>query len=214
MTKDEGTNICFTFYDNQNRYKGYEYYKAKLVPLKRKSIYGERRVIPLDANNEECNRVFYDELDMTLYPKKAIGLCKLNEDGTLYSEKEQAAEAQKNKKQDTDKSQNLFKELQLKEMSPNSASFYLSYEVDKVYTLNGYDSTTIANIIGEKLFEVGGCSCFCSSWMFQRNGTVFLLIRKKENEGDYAEKNMGYQIDDEPLISDITELDDIDFAMF
>ena len=210
MAKNELGNVYSIFFSGGKQYDLYECYKAMLVPLKRKNIYGERRVVPLDANNDECSRVFYDERDMTLYPKKSTGLCKLNEDGTLYSGKEQ--KAQKNNDQDTDMASIRLKELKLSPMW--GCLSHLNYTVDNVYTLSGYDSITLASIIGENLFEVSGYSIYNNTWMFQRNGTVFLLSSKKRTAGKYAEKNMGYQIDDEPLISDITELDDIDFAMF
>ena len=50
-----------------------EEYSAELVPLKRKSIYGERKVLALDKDDNECSRIMYDESDMTLFPKKSLG---------------------------------------------------------------------------------------------------------------------------------------------
>ena len=46
-----------------------EAYTAELVPLKRKSIYGDRKVIAIDKEDKECSRIMYDESDMTLFPK-------------------------------------------------------------------------------------------------------------------------------------------------
>lgn len=193
-------NETFTFIING------EYYRANLVPLKRKSIYGERKVIALDKNDNECIRVFYDEDDMSLYPKKATGLCKLNKDGTIYSA---PAKQSTDKKQQSDDTR-----VELELLQDSWAKYYLSYEVKDVYTLEGLDTSVLATLIGEKIFNQKKFGA-PHSWMFQRNGTVFFVCAKpSSNFGDYAEKNLGYQVDDQPLVSDVTELDDIDFEMF
>ena len=196
MTKNE----TFTFIING------EYYRANLVPLKRKSIYGERKVVALDKNDNECVRVFYDENDMSLYPKKATGLCKLNKDGTIYSA---PAKQSADKKQHADDTT-----FELEAISDYSVKSYLSDEVKDVYTLQGQDTSVLATLIGEKIFSQKKFGA-PHSWIFQRNGTVFFVCAKpSRNFGDYAEKNLGYQVDDQPLVSDVTELDDIDFEMF
>ena len=200
MKKKDVIDFCFV---------AYEKYQAVLTPLKRKSIYGERKIIPLDSNDEECRRVFYDENDMTLYPKKATGLCKLNEDGTIY-------EADKNGIQDENEKskEDELDVLHFSEMTEDFARYYIDYEVEKVYTLQGFDSHAIATLIGEKIFTEKKSDIYRQIWIFQRNGTVFMVHGNIKGEGDYAEKNTGYQIDDQSLVSDISDLDDIDFEMF
>ena len=79
-----------------------------------------------------------------------------------------------------------------------------------VYTLEGYDAVEVARRIGEKIFRYKN-----RDLLFQRKGRVFWLKPNKGFQvGEYAEKSIGYQADDEPIISDITSLDEIDFDMF
>ena len=59
-------------------------YSAELIPLKRKTIYGERKIIAVDKEGQECKRILYDESDMTLFPKNSVGICKLDEEGKIY----------------------------------------------------------------------------------------------------------------------------------
>ena len=210
MKKKGVTDFCFIFYDDNHHYKGSENYQAMLVPLKRKSIYGERKIIPLDKDNIECSRVFYDENDMTLYPKKAIGLCKLNQDGTIYA-------AEKNEPQEKESASQKnagIENINLSEMKKDTAKFYINLEAEKIYTLESYDTYAIAALIGEKIFYEEFSGGQRRIWMFQRKGTVFVICGTVRENGTFAEKNIGYQIDDQPLVSDISDLDDIDFEMF
>ena len=70
-------------------------YSAELLPLKRKTVYGERKIIAVDKEGQECGRILYDESSMTLYPKKSIGLCKLNQEGKIYVKKMEETEFKK-----------------------------------------------------------------------------------------------------------------------
>ena len=208
MVKDAIFDISFALYEH-HLYKGSENYRAKLVALKRKSIYGERKVIALDKDGNECNRVFYDEKDMTLYPKKATGICKITGDGKMYTEKSGDKEVQRNSVMDKVDYAGIV-HLKVSQVDPNCSVYKMEEEAENIFVLEEYDSKVIAQFIGDKIFSAYNCK------IFQRNGTAFLVLNKCESvsRGDFAEKNMGYQIDDQPLVSDITELDDIDFAMF
>ncbi len=213
MVKDAIFDISFALYEHY-LYKGSENYRAKLVALKRKSIYGERKVIALDKDGNECNRVFYDEKDMTLYPKKATGICKITGDGKMYTEKSGDKEVQRNSVMDKVDYAGIV-HLKVSQVDTNCSIYEMEEEAENIFVLEEYDSKVIAQFIGDKIFTNGIDGYF---HIFQRNGTVFLVLHKQKGEklikGSWAEKNMGYQIDDQPLVSDITELDDIDFAMF
>ena len=54
-----------------------EAYTAELVPLKRKSIYGDRKVIAIDKEDKECrSRSWkYKEKDSPLGPPKGVWPC-------------------------------------------------------------------------------------------------------------------------------------------
>ncbi len=209
MKKKGLTDFRFNCYDEHHHYMGYEKYQALLVPLKRKCIYGERKIIPLDSNDEECNRVFYDENDMTLYPQKATGLCRLNKDGTIYTaEKNDIGKAEKKQNED------VIEEVVLSEMKESFAKYYINFEAEKVYSLQGYDTYAISALLGDRIFNEESVSGKRRIWIFQRKENVFLVCGKTKDEGPFAEKNMGYQIDDQPLLSDVSDLDDLDFEMY
>jgi len=178
-------------------------FSAEAVPLKRKSIYGERKIIALDKENHECKRILYDESDMTLFPKKTIGTCRLNEEGKIYSKAPDESKTGSEYRRD-EKDWYIFEEL------TEDSLFLEPIEAQEVYTLQGYDVLTVVRVIGERIFRYK-----CGDLLFQRNGTVFLVKRKRGQEGGtYAEKNTDYQPDDEPIVSDINSVDDIDFDMF
>ena len=180
-------------------------YSAMLLPLKRKTIYGERKIIAVDKDGQECNRILYDESSMTLYPKKSIGLCKLNQEGKIYVKKAEEPEFKK----ESEYSDYYAFDDRLKEISKDDACFN-PVEAKDIYTLEGYDAVEAARRIGEKIFRYKN-----RDLVFQRKGRVFWIKPDKEMQpGDYAEKSVGYQADDEPIVSDITSLDDIDFDMF
>ena len=171
-------------------------YSAELLPLKRKTVYGERKIIAVDKEGQECGRILYDESSMTLYPKKSIGLCKLNQEETEFKKKSEYSDYY------------AFDDM-LKEISKDDACFN-PVEAKDVYTLEGYDAVEAVRRIGEKIFRYKN-----RDLVFQRKGRVFWIKPDKEMQpGDYAEKSIGYQADDEPIVSDITSLDDIDFDMF
>lgn len=178
-------------------------FSAEAVPLKRKSIYGERKIIALDKENHECKRILYDESDMTLFPKKTIGTCRLNEEGKIYSKAPDESKTGSEYRRD-EKDWYIFEEL------TEDSLFLEPIEAQEVYTLQGYDVLTVVRLIGERIFQYK-----CGDLLFQRNGTVFLVKRKRGlGYGTYAEKNTDYQPDDEPIVSDINSVDDIDFDMF
>ena len=81
------------------------------------------------------------------------------------------------------------------------------------YILGYDDEAAIEFRTAELLSEGTDCNelKFC---VYNKLASFNINSYNWENYDDFAEKNMGYQIDDQPLVSDITELDDIDFAMF
>lgn len=180
-------------------------YSAELIPLKRKTIYGERKIIAVDKEGQECKRILYDESDMTLLPKNSVGICKLDEEGKIYVKNPE----EENLKKEGEYSDYFAYDNRLIEISEDDAYLYPSVAKD-VYTLEGYDAVEVARRIGEKIFRYKH-----RDLVFQRKGRVFWLKPNKGFQvGEYAEKSIGYQADDEPIISDITSLDEIDFDMF
>ena len=180
-------------------------YSAELIPLKRKTIYGERKIIAVDKEGQECKRILYDESDMTLLPKNSVGICKLDEEGKIYVKNPE----EENFKKEGEYSDYFANDNRLIEISEDNACLYPSVAKD-VYTLEGYDAVEVARRIGEKIFRYKH-----RDLVFQRKGRVFWLKPNKGFQvGEYAEKSIGYQADDEPIISDITSLDEIDFDMF
>lgn len=180
-------------------------YSAELIPLKRKTIYGERKIIAVDKEGQECKRILYDESDMTLLPKNSVGICKLDEEGKIYVKNPE----EENFKKEGEYSDYFANDNRLIEISEDNAHLYPSVAKD-VYTLEGYDAVEVARRIGEKIFRYKN-----RDLVFQRKGRVFWLKPNKGFQvGIYAEKSIGYQADDEPIISDITSLDEIDFDMF
>lgn len=180
-------------------------YSAELIPLKRKTIYGERKIIAVDKEGQECKRILYDESDMTLFPKNSVGICKLDEEGKIYVKNPE----EENFKKEGEYSDYFANDDRLIEISEDDAYLYPSVAKD-VYTLEGYDAVEVARRIGEKIFRYKN-----RDLVFQRKGCVFWLKPNKGFQvGIYAEKSIGYQADDEPIISDITSLDEIDFDMF
>ena len=180
-------------------------YSGELIPLKRKTIYGERKIIAVDKEGQECKRILYDESDMTLFPKNSVGICKLDEEGKIYVKNPE----EENLKKEGEYSDYFANDNRLIEISEDNAHLYPSVAKD-VYTLEGYDAVEVARRIGEKIFRYKH-----RDLVFQRKGRVFWLKPNKGFQvGIYADKSIGYQADDEPIISDITSLDEIDFDMF
>ena len=180
-------------------------YSAELIPLKRKTIYGERKIIAVDKEGQECKRILYDESNMTLFPKNSVGICKLDEEGKIFVKNPE----EENFKKEGEYSDYFANDNRLIEISEDDAYLYPSVAKD-VYTLEGYDAVEVARRIGEKIFRYKN-----RDLVFQRKGCVFWLKPNKGFQvGIYAEKSIGYQADDEPIISDITSLDEIDFDMF
>ena len=183
----------------------YESFSAELVPLKRKTIYGERKILAVDKDNQECKRIMYDESDMSLFPAKSLGTCRLDSEGKIYSNKNEGIKA----KEDSEYNEFFQFQTSLEEIKPDDP-FIFPTDAKNVYTLEGYDTLAAARIIGDKIFYYKR-----SDLVFQRKGTVFWIKPEKgRKSGEYAKKSVGYQPDDEPIISDITSLDDIDFDMF
>lgn len=194
----EKNTIIFSFEESREKYS------AELIPLKRKTIYGERKVIAVDKENNECSRILYDESDMTLFPKKSIGTCRLDAEGKLYSGREDRNEKTESDYGDYWKNSDSLREV------PADSRFLLPDEAKAVYTLEGGDTLIVLNRIGEKIFRYKN-----RDLVFQRNGKVFWIKPVDGMQpGDFAEKSVGYQPDDQPIVSDITDLDDINFDMF
>ncbi len=180
-------------------------YSAELLPLKRKTIYGERKIIAVDKQGQECKRILYDESDMTLFPKNSVGICKLDEEGKIYVKNPE----EENVKKEGEYSDYFANDNRLIEI-PEDDKYFNPGVAKDVYTLEGYDAVEVARRIGEKIFRYKN-----RDLVFQRKGRVFWLKPNKGFQvGEYAEKSIGYQVDDEPIISDITSLDEIDFDMF
>ena len=184
-----------------------ENFTAELVPLKRKTIYGERKILAVDKDNQECKRIMYDEADMSLFPSKSLGICRLDQEGKIYSQKE---DKNGNVKAKTSEYSEYYQYRNYLEEIKKADLCILPTEAKEVYTLEGYDSLAVARIIEDKIFCYKG-----SDLVFQRNGKVFWIKPQKGIQpGEYAKKNMDYQPDDQPIISDVTSIDDIDFDMF
>lgn len=159
-------------------------YSGELIPLKRKTIYGERKIIAVDKEGQECKRILYDESDMTLFPKNSVGICKLDEEGKIYVKNPE----EENFKKEGEYSDYFANDNRLIEISEDNAYLYPSVAKD-VYTLEGYDAVEVARRIGEKIFRYKN-----RDLVFQRKGRVFWLKPNKGFQvGIYAEKSIGYQ---------------------
>ena len=63
-----------------------DYYQFEKKVLNRKKIYGEKKIIPVDKNGNECDRGYLNETGTSLYLSKCSSFCELTDEG-LYVEK-------------------------------------------------------------------------------------------------------------------------------
>lgn len=192
-------------------------YTVMLSPLKRKSIYGERKIVAKNADNSECVKAYLSENGTELYPKGATSLCKTDKDGNAYIS---GKTAQDNVEEITDYFASP-KELQneLYRYSPKGREFTASMlssfcgDVTGTYTLEDFDQAMVAEVIGNEIYQYDlatGKNTYKKSLVFQRNGTVFLLTYE-DGSVRAAKRNSPPELDDSPVYSD---LDQIDFEMF
>ena len=212
--------IYFKVWDSKESFHS-SIYKAELVTINRKTIYGQRKILARDKDSNECFRALYDENDMTLYPQKSIGSCRLNKDGTIYKKKIS--------KKSTSFINEFCKNFKYEGKKPweDKMEFRISYFnfIEKypsyIYTLKGPDVAELAQRIGTDIYSsdrsfIGSYSDrrYFTPVLFQRNSIIFLVMYEAMNCGDYAEKSISYQLDDISLLTDFESLDEIDFAMF
>lgn len=192
-------------------------YTVMLTPLKRKSIYGERKIIAKNADNSECVKAYLSENGTELYPNGATSLCKIDNEGNAYISKKAA---QDNVEEKTDYYATP-KELQaeLYRYSPSGREFTTSMlstfcgAVTDVYTLEDFDQAMLAEVIDNEIYQYDlatGKNTFKKSLVFQRDGTVFLLTYESGSI-KAAKRNAPPEVDDTPVYAD---LDQIDFEMF
>ena len=200
MTTKNKINFRFNY---EGRYSG------ELVPFNRKTIYGERKILAFDKDNNCCDRILYDEADMTLFPKKSTGICRFTKDGRICNSKAAETEQYSNGQNYASWIWEDEAFFNLEELSPDEIFKIFPYAANCVYTLQGESALSVANEIGEKIYHRN-----YRDFVFQRNGIVFWVKCKTDCFGDYAEKEDRYSLDGEQIESDITNVDEIDFELF
>lgn len=173
-----------------------DYYQFEKKVLNRKKIYGEKKIIPVDKNGNECDKGYLNETGTSLYLSKCSSFCELTDEG-LYVEKPKTQ-----KKLDDTLS---FKEENSSYFSQNSLLFITK----QAYILEGPESYRLAYDIGDKIFK----SYNGDKFLFQRNGTLFLIT--KDNMSDYYKNDTFVGKDTNPFFEEVpflcNSIDEIDF---
>ena len=53
-----------------------DYYQFEKKVLNRKKIYGEKKIIPVDKNGNECDKSYLNETGTSLYLSKCSSFCE------------------------------------------------------------------------------------------------------------------------------------------
>ena len=59
-------------------------YTVMLTPLKRKSIYGQRKIVAKNSDDSECSKAYLSEYGTEIYQKGATSNCKIDKNGNAY----------------------------------------------------------------------------------------------------------------------------------
>lgn len=192
-------------------------YTVMLTPLKRKSIYGQRKIVAKNVDDSECTKAYLSENGTEIYPKGSTSNCKIDKNGKAYvnaktSQDEEVLE-------DSIYGSRNEMNTELYRFSPEGQELTLSSintfcgEVTGIYTLEDFDQAELTEIIGDEVYRYNlatGKDQFKTSLVFQRNGIVFLLTYE-EGVIQAARRTSPPPVDDVPVYAD---LDQIDFEMF
>jgi hypothetical protein len=143
------------------------FYTFNKKVLNRKKIYGEKKIVPLDKEGQECKRGYLNENGNKVYLSDCYSYCKFDDDGQ-YKQKEKKLPA-------TDEGFVRFKE------TDDISQLSLLFMPNQVYVLEGEESYSLAFEIKDKIFSSYG------QIIFQRNGNLFLI-----EESDAYEKHIEF----------------------
>ena len=144
--------------------------------LNRKKIYGEKKIVPLDKEGQECKRAYLNENGNKVYLSDCYSYCGLDCNGQ-YKQKEKKSLA-------TDNTVVYFRE------TDDISQLSLLFMPKQVYVLEGEESFSLAFEIKDKIFssscEEHYSNSYSSSYykqiLFQRNGNLFLIEKSNAYE--------------------------------
>ena len=143
--------------------------------LNRKKIYGEKKIVPLDKEGQECKRGYLNENGNKVYLSDCYSYCKLDDNGQ-YKQKEKSPA--------TDEGFVSFRK------TDDISQLSLLFMPNQVYVLEGEESYSLAFEIKDKIFSSYREEHF-SNWnfssyydqiIFQRNGNLFLIEKSNAYE--------------------------------
>lgn len=183
-----------------------------LSPLKRKSIYGERKLVAKTGSGRECAKAYLSEAGTEIFPKGATSICKIDSNGNAYEEKNEpqdyAPEFQYRENVDRNDMYRITKD----ELTVDFMNTFCGH-ITAIYTLEDFDQAELIEILGDKIYfyKLPDGKGYCkNSLVFQRKGKIFLLVYEP-GRVENVKRDEPTQIDDIPLVAD---LDSIDFEMF
>lgn len=209
---------------NENRVIKLDGFQVYMKPLKRKAIYGERVVVPLDSENFECRNAFIDEDSIGIYPNQAVSICKINEEGKMYVPEKTSyrhgreiissgsySSIRSNSYSDSFACDN--------KLVNRSAEIDFGYflNLDRlIYTLEGLDQMALAEHLGNEMYTFDFIPIHDApaqnAYVFARGQNIFLIIGKGsyfspepislDDRGNQSGENLDF------------DFDDIDFDMF
>lgn len=192
-------------------------YTVILSPLKRKSIYGERKLVAKNADGSECVKAYLSENGTELYPKGSTSSCKIDKDGNAFTQ--QKIFQDENNLEESDYSISDDCKNEIYRFSPEGRELTEGFintfcgSVTGIYTLEDLDQAALAETIGNEVYQYNLQSAnnnYKNSLVFQRNGKVFLLTYE-DGIIRPAKRTSPPQVDDVPVYAD---LEQIDFEMF
>lgn len=192
-------------------------YTVILSPLKRKSIYGQRKIVAKNADDSECTKAYLSESGTEIYPKGSTSNCKIDKNGNAYVNGKISQDEQFQEESYCGTLSEM--NCELYRFSPEGQELTLSSintfcgEVTGIYTLEDFDQAELVEIIGDEVYRYNLATKkdqFKTSLVFQRNGIVFLLTYE-EGRIQAAKRTSPPPVDDVPVYAD---LDKIDFEMF
>lgn len=191
--------------------------KANLCVLNRKNIYGERKIIPVDKDQQECKKAYSDENGKILIPSGGTAFYKDKEstDRTDFSYVQTSFSSNEEENAYT----SFEKINRCKKINrDNICGTDLLLKPKAVYRLEGFDQYNFENRIGEDIYAFNFVykrkGPVYPAHVFCRQGTTFLVVYNQDTafgNWNFLEKGQVFQTDDEELA---VELDDIDFDMF
>jgi hypothetical protein len=148
------------------------FYTFNKKVLNRKKIYGEKKIVPLDKEGQECKRGYLNENGNKIYLSDCYSYCKLDDNGQ-YKQKEKSPA--------TDEGFVRFRE------TDDISQLSLLFMPNQVYVLEGEESYSLAFEIKDKIFSSyhfsnSNFSSYYDQIIFQRNGNLFLIEKSNAYE--------------------------------